>query len=540
MKNSHTIGRPINLIAADYFEYLGTHLPQLCANDEFYFLPRSEVAPRNLDRLDDLSQDRVQDHIRYVRGLLGEISRGGPGNLEAQIDRLLLQQSMESFIREFDEEKVWRNDPTLYIKLPLFATDQIVSQSDHARDHLRSDLLAILGQIPSFLSSAMNNLRGSSEIRLRVASEMAQDASHFFYHDLQAYVSKALGEDEELLSKNRQALEAVEKYKEALSRLPSTKTFAVGKDRLERILAISLRYMKSADEILEIAQDAYHKIHESLCRLARDIDRRKDWRLLISEQAPSRISTGEIMRLYKSEVQGLRHFFYSQNLLHMPCDEEVIVLETPSYLKSLRATASYRAPLTGQTKDRGLFYITPGKEDLELISVHCPYLCAHETYPGHHVLDNLRINQSNPIRRQIESPLFYEGWSCYGEQLLDDLGYIKDPRRQLVGLKRRLWRTVRAALDVELQTGRISMVEGAERIEKIGFSTKRALRQIRRFALTPGYQLCYFMGNHEILGLRERFFSRLGPKAFHEALLGGGQIPFHLVERRLEADGPAS
>jgi uncharacterized protein (DUF885 family) len=155
-------------------------------------------------------------------------------------------------------------------------------------------------------------------------------------------------------------------------------------------------------------------------------------------------------------------------------------------------------------------------------------------------LDNLRINQSNPIRRQIESPLFYEGWSCYGEQLLDDLGYIKDPRRQLVGLKRRLWRTVRAALDVELQTGRISMVEGAERIEKIGFSTKRALRQIRRFALTPGYQLCYFMGNHEILGLRERFFSRLGPKAFHEALLGGGQIPFHLVERRLEADGPAS
>jgi len=175
------------------------------------------------------------------------------------------------------------------------------------------------------------------------------------------------------------------------------------------------------------------------------------------------------------------------------------------------------------------------RNDLEGISTHCPYFSAHETYPGHHILDQLRIHHSNPIRRQIESPLFYEGWACYGEQLLNELGYIYDPRQQLIHLKRLLWRSLRATMDVELQTGKVTLVQAAKKMETFGFSTQRTQRQIRRFALTPGYQLCYFMGMYEINRLRKRFSSRLGLKSFHDTLLGGGEIPFHLVERRLEA-----
>jgi uncharacterized protein (DUF885 family) len=90
-------------------------------------------------------------------------------------------------------------------------------------------------------------------------------------------------------------------------------------------------------------------------------------------------------------------------------------------------------------------------------------------------------------------------------------------------------------LDVELQTGEITLAQGAKKIEALGYSSKRAKRQIRRFALTPGYQLCYSIGMHEILRIRERFSSHSALKTFHDTLLGGGQLPFHLVERRLEA-----
>ncbi len=243
------------------------------------------------------------------------------------------------------------------------------------------------------------------------------------------------------------------------------------------------------------------------------------------------------MELFEKQVQDLRRFFYTQDIIPYPSGENLHVLQTPSYLKSLRATASYRAPLTRNAGDHGIFYVTPGKEDLELTASHCTYLTAHETYPGHHILDHLRIHYSNPIRRQIESPLFYEGWACYAEGLLDELGYVQNPREQLIGLKRQLWRNLRAALDVELQTGTITLDQAAKKIEALGFSAQRAQRQVRRFCLTPGYQLCYSMGMHEILGLRERFSPPLESENFHKTLLGGGQLPFHLVERRLRAIG---
>ena len=525
----------LDQIAKDYFYYLGCHLPQQCANDEFYFLPRSESAIKHLNKLDDLSLDKIYDHLRYVKDVLREIPAAKLDDLEKEIDRLFLKQSMESFIREFEDNKVWRLDPTLYIKIPLFATDQVISQRDCQPDQIKEDLSTLFGQIPSFLTQGIKNLRSPSEISLQIALNMAQDAFGFYNRDIQAFIVEKMGEDKELLIKNKKVLEAWEQYKENLLHLPPGKSFAIGEDGLKKILAVSLSYPKSPNEILEIAQYLYNKTQEELRTLARKIDSRKTWNLIIYEQLPTVSSQAEVMQLYQKEVRELRRFFYSQDIITFPPKEEVTVIQTPSYLKSLRATASYRAPLIGNTKGNGIFYITPGKDDLELISAHCPYLCAHETYPGHHILDHLRIHNSNPIRRQIESPLFYEGWACYAEQLLDELGYIKDPRQQLIGLKRQLWRALRAILDVELHTGKINLAQGAEKIEIIGFSPHRAQSQARRFALTPGYQLCYSIGTHEIFRLRKQFSSQLALKTFHDILLGGGQIPFHLAEKRLKA-----
>jgi hypothetical protein len=535
MENNDDNKRSLQSIARDYFDYLGRHLPQQCASDEFYFLPRSGAAIPHLNTLDDLTPERIQDHLQYVRTLLREIPSEASDDLEEDIDRLLVRQSMKSFMREFADAKVWRTDPTLYIKIPLFATSRILSQTDTAPDRIKAELLTLFTQIPSFLNGAVKNLSSPSEISLKVAFDMARDALQFYEHDISSFVLENVGGDEELLEKNREVLEAWERYKKDLLRLTYNNSFAIGEDGLREMLTISLSYPKSPREILETAQHAYHETLEQLGKLAGKIDDRKSWEDLVYEQRPSITSSSEFMKLYENQVQDLRRFFHTQDIISFPPDECVSVLQTPSYLQSLRATASYSAPLTGNTKGQGIFYLTPGKEDLELISTHCPYLSAHETYPGHHILDHLRIHHSNPIRRQIESPLFYEGWACYGEQLLDELGYVQNPRQQLIGLKRQLWRDLRAELDVKLQTGKITLDKAAKEIEILGFSHQRAQRQVRRFALTPGYQLCYFMGNHEISRLRKQFSSQLGIKRFHDSLLGGGQLPFHLVERRLQA-----
>jgi len=529
--------RSLNSIAKDYFQYLGRHLPQQCASDEFYFLPRSETAIQYLDILDDMAQDKIRDHVQYAQNLLGEISSEESDDLEREIDRLFVKQSMEGFIREFDDAKVWQSDPTLYVKIPLFATGRVLSQRDAAQESVKADLLTIFAQIPSFLGLATKNLRSPSEISLGCALDMVQDAIHFHHHDIQAFIEEKMGEDKDLYAKNREVLKSWEQYKKSLLQLSSKKSFAIGKDCLEEILSVSLSYPRSLDEILETARYSYQKTQEKLRALARKIDSRKTWDMIIYEHAPSISSFAELMQLYKEQVQDLRGFFSKRKILSFPSGEKIHVVQTPSYLQSLRATASYSAPLTGNTRSHGIFYFNPSEGDLALIASHCPYISAHETYPGHHILDHIRIHHPNSIRRQIESPLFYEGWACYAEHLLDEMGYLHDPHQQLIGLKRQLWRNLRAALDVELQTGRVTLDQGAKQIEALGFSSRRAQRQIRRFCLTPGYQLCYAMGLHEVLGLRRQFSSQMKLKTFHDILLEGGQLPFHLAERRLAASG---
>ncbi len=534
MENKANEKKSLHAIGRDYFAYMGKYFPQQCASDEFYFFPRSETAIQYLDTLDDLTPERIEDHVQYVQALLREVSSKESKDLEEEIDLVLLKQSMGSFVLEFGEAGVWRRDPTLYAKIPLFAAGRVLSQESKMPAELRAALLTLFTQIPPFLSQAVKNLSAPPEISVEVALNMARDALHFYDHSIPPFIREKVGEDEELLQKSKAVSEAWKIYMKDLQGLSFTQSFAVGEDGLREILDTCLCYPKSPDEILETAKDAFHETHEKLHTLSKKIDRRKRWDVLVYEEGPSITSSSEFMALYENQVKDLRRFFYAQEIISFPHGEEVTVLQTPVYLQSLRATASYSAPLTGNRKSHGIFYLTPGKEDLAKISAHCPYLSAHETYPGHHILDHLRIHHPNPIRRQVESPLFYEGWACYAEQLLDELGYVRDLRQQLIGLKRQLWRNLRAELDIKLQTGRISLDQAAKEIEDLGFSRQRAERQIRRFALTPGYQLCYFMGNHEIIRLREQFCSKLSQKAFHDTLLGGGEIPFHLVELRLK------
>ena len=81
-------------IAEDFFGYLGRHLPQQRASDEFYFMPRSETAIHHLDRLDNMHPDEIQDHVCYVQELLRELGGSTTTGVEAEIDGRLLKQAM--------------------------------------------------------------------------------------------------------------------------------------------------------------------------------------------------------------------------------------------------------------------------------------------------------------------------------------------------------------------------------------------------------------------------------------------------------------
>ena len=260
---------------------------------------------------------------------------------------------------------------------------------------------------------------------------------------------------------------------------------------------------------------------------------------------PSDIGKTDTISLYQGEIEQLDSFFREHGFKDISLNSSLELCETPTYLRSVRGSASFSAAFSTDARENNYFYITThtpqhtGKETADLIRkrLHREYkfLAAHEAFPGHCLLDCVRRDLKNPIRRQIESPLFYEGWACYAESLLTEYGYSDSPMQRLVDCKRRLWRAARCQIDVGLNTGKMGSRDAIELLTTAGFSEQEAVGQVDRFRLNPGYQLCYSLGRYEIMSLRQTYGHRMGHDQFHKQLLEGGQLPFHLIQQRFQA-----
>ena len=82
-----------------------------------------------------------------------------------------------------------------------------------------------------------------------------------------------------------------------------------------------------------------------------------------------------------------------------------------------------------------------------------------------------------------------------------------------------------------MATGKINLEDAVHRIVIYRFSSEEAHRQVDRFRLNPGYQLCYSLGSHEVKQLRGSCGRKIDEVRFHTFLMEGGELPFHLTEK---------
>ena len=129
-------------------------------------------------------------------------------DFEKETDRILKHQAMSSFIREYSDLKVWQNSPTLYVNIPLFAVEQLISRRNIPPEQIKDTLITVFSMIPSFLNLAIKNLKIPSEIFLKVAVSIVMDAISFHEPDICAFINENMGNDNALLIKNGKVLEA--------------------------------------------------------------------------------------------------------------------------------------------------------------------------------------------------------------------------------------------------------------------------------------------------------------------------------------------
>jgi uncharacterized protein (DUF885 family) len=529
---------------AEYFDYLAEHFPVMCASDEFLFLPRAQAAARHYDKIDDLDADAIGECLADLKAFQTDFDRlaATSMDLETRIDLELLKANTAGILIEFEESRSWRHNPLLYLKIAFIGLDHALTKPSSEPRELIARTRARLQSIPRLLQQAKVNIESVPKSYHHAASTMLADCKSY----LDEISKGTAGWESQHVTKELQqvesALEAFGKLLAAFPSLPDERFFAAG---VEKNLHEHLLCTRSLPEIFQIAVEEWRENLEQIKKLQASIHPKKSWEQLYHAYGPQDFEDLDTFSLYGREIERLSFFFREHGFGDVVRLSPLVLRETPTYLRSVRSSASFSAASGAHGGEPDTFYLTTrlpghrGKRAADRLGkrLHREYkfLTAHETIPGHQLLDGVRRNLKNPVRRQMESPLFYEGWAYYAESLLAEYGYVEEPIELLVDCKRRLWRAARCQVDVGLMTGMIVLEAAIGLLTAAGFSREEARNQVSRFRLNPGYQLCYSLGRYEIMELRKAFVPRLGPDRFHKQLLEGGELPFHLAAKRLRA-----
>jgi uncharacterized protein (DUF885 family) len=250
----------------------------------------------------------------------------------------------------------------------------------------------------------------------------------------------------------------------------------------------------------------------------------------------------EALDEYRASMARARSFVAEHDLATIPEGEELVVMETPSFLRHLMPFAAYFEPAKFDAVPLGTYIVTP-PETPEMIREHnrasISNTSVHEAYPGHHLQLTAATTNPSLVRLFSQSPEFAEGWAFYCEQMMKEAGFDDTPRHRYIQYTDAIWRATRIILDVRLHRGEIGFEEAVDRLQaETGFERPAALGEVRRYTSTPTYQLSYLYGRHMIESLRADVERRMGPafnlKFFHDTLVYGGTMPVSYARRRFD------
>ena len=167
-------------------------------------------------------------------------------------------------------------------------------------------------------------------------------------------------------------------------------------------------------------------------------------------------------------------------------------------------------------------------------------LTLHEAVPGHHLQYALadEIAELPEWRKWEVYPPFSEGWALYAEGLGSEIGLYADPYSRFGRLNNEVWRAVRLVVDTGLQTMGWTRQQAIDYCRANSAKTSHEIEQeVNRYIVQPGSVPAYKIGELKILELRRHAERELGQhfdiRDFHDAVLGSGQLPLDLLEKRI-------
>jgi uncharacterized protein (DUF885 family) len=517
-------------------------------------------------KLEERSPDAVAAEARRLKGALAELARIPEWRLspDARYDLLVLQSHARAGLLELEDVRMWRRDPGLYVRLASSAVDNILKRAYAPVEQRLPAVLARERQIPRLLDEARANLDNPPRIYTETAIAEAAGSVEFFERVVPQMFERAGGSRldaarrAEFHAANDSAVAALRSFREWLERdlLPrSAGEFAIGAENFRKKLLY--------EEMIDTPLPALLRDGERQLRETQD-----EMRSAAELVAPGRGAAAALQLLERdhpsadglvgearADLDRIRAFVTSENILTPPARENLSVAETPEYARALSFASTDTPGPFERVATESYYYVTPPdpswtrRQQEEHLGHYNRYSLTitsiHEAFPGHYYqLMKARQSQSR-VRAALASSSFVEGWAHYCEQMMLEEGFGgNNPKLRLAQLERALLRLCRYVVGVRMHTSGMSYEEAVEFFVREGYQARtNAEREARRGTLDPTY-LVYTLGKTEILRLREEWRRQLGDSFrlgdFHDRLLSYGSPPVKILRMAMLGDGGAA
>jgi hypothetical protein len=358
--------------------------------------------------------------------------------------------------------------------------------------------------------------------------------------------------------------------------------FTIGEDKVIELLA--LRNIKqSPAELIQMARDfmadtqsLLTSLNKRLCKkyeLAADT-RDEQLHEFLNEKFAAKIKEGKldsVLDYYSDQIQSINNFIEQRHLFAIPAQQEIRLLQTPSFLEPVIPAGAMWPPLALRPgKKTSLVYLTLKEDQLaEHTELGIPVMMIHEGIPGHHLQFATAAQHPSFIRRIFSANEHAEGWTTMLEDYMLDVGYISDDLVDEVRFiaKREMSRLVaRVGIDLYFMTGKREYLnvgldlgfnsendysedvfENAAKLLKkaTGFTDGRVQAELNWYSTEQSYPLSYLTGNRLVWKLKQDIQSANKKdldaleldQAFHRVYLESGCMPVENLRSVFEHEG---
>lgn len=508
-------------------------------------------------RLGDHSPAARARQEKMLRDALAELEALDPTSWsrDAQIDFTLIRQLAKSFQRGFEKTRDHERNPGMYLDEALGGVFLLLMRNFAPLRVRMKSVVGRLAEVPRVLSQGKENLvpERVPKVWAEVAIEGGKRSLVLFRTVIPLLSLRTPRLLPRAFRASRAASAAVRDYVAFLEReiLPRAEgEFAAGKELFEEILREDHFLDYTADELLARGWKIFQDTKALMETVAAKVAPGKTAREILDEAKKNHPKRGELLSVYRKEVERVRRFVQEKGVATIPPGESLTVQATPPSMRPVIPYAAYMMPGPLEQKQEGIFLVTPvdrwmprqvQEEKLEGHNyAKIPVTCLHEAYPGHHLQLVYANRYTKTLPRKLGSvlsSLFVEGWAFYCEELMEELGYIREPVQKLARLKDQLWRAARIILDVSLHTGKMTVEEAIQfLVDEVGLERANAQAEVYRYTSAPTQPLSYLIGKLEILSVIEEY-KRRNPgvplREMHDAILSCGSLPPKLLRERL-------